>query len=465
MRRIVKLLMIVVLMGAIGSCAGIGAETVRGFGFGGSMAAAFFPDLSGVNAFLSESDLDPFCDYLIGAGGSGRGGVIGGPVAGGIGWGVIATSEKEDRYAELVFGAGGVDLGVAIGGDERSVLTVGAVLGGGAMVLSLGVEETEASCFSPAGIVPEPTKRTIGRAIGFVQPYVSLEAQLFSWVGLELRIGYVLPVFGVPFGDLVGIPAPSLDLSGPMVSLGVVFGGIVGTSPDGTRVDETTGKLGGSIVLPEGGDLRIENGLGNVVITAYPIDATQTESQRVVEWTAVLSGRPRQLAGLDVRVDDTTSGVVLRSTGEGRIDYEIRVPTGTSLEIRNGVGRVAISSHEAESVVIENGIGDIELHQVKVLALVLVGGIGKAELVDVEAVTLVAHLGIGEITLDHPVGAPATVIARTGLGDVSYGAFPEASGWVQGQFGESGELVLGGGGPVFDLSVGLGAIDVRPLQP
>jgi len=465
MRRIAKLLMIAALAGAIGSCAGIGAETVRVFGFGGSMTVAFFPDLSGVNAFLSENDLDPFGDYLIGGGGSGRGGVIGGPVAGGIGWGVVAVSEKEDRYAGLVFGGGGFDLGIAIGGDERSVLTVGAILGGGAMVLDLGVQEAEGSCFSPTGIVPEPIQWTMGRAIGFVQPYVSLQAQLLSWVGLELRIGYILPVFGVPFSDLVGIPAPVLDLSGPMVSLGFAFGGIADTSPGGVRMDDAIPALGGSIVLSDGADLRIENELGDVVITSYPIDVTQTGSLRVVEWTAIRRGGPRQLAGLDVQVDDTPSGVALRSTGTGRIDYEIRVPKGTSLEVRNGMGDVVLSSHEAESVVIENGIGEIELHQVKAVALVVAGGIGSIKLVDVDAVALTVHLGIGEITLDHRVGVPATVAARTGLGGVSYGTFPESSSSIQGRIGKSGKLVLGGGGPVFDLSVGLGEIEVRPLQP
>ncbi len=38
----------------------------------------------------------------------------------------------------------------------------------------------------------------------------------------ELRLGYILPVFGIDFGDLIGIPAPSLDLSGPTVSFGIL---------------------------------------------------------------------------------------------------------------------------------------------------------------------------------------------------------------------------------------------------
>jgi len=465
MRRILKWMAVAALTSVIGLSVSMAVLAGRGFGFGGGMVVAFFPDLSGVNAFLSENGLDPFGDILIGGGGNGRGGMIGGPAAGGIGWGVVAGSEAEDRYAELVFGGGGFDLGAAIGGDESSVLTVGVVLGGGAMVLTLAVEETEPFGLSPAGIVIQPTERTIGRAMGFIQPYVSLEAQLLSWLGLELRIGYVLPVVGVAFGDLGGIPAPSLDLSGPMVSLGIVFGGIVSVAPAEATVDESTTEIGGSVVLSENADLRIENTMGDVVITSYPVDVTQTGSQRVVTWTALRTGRPRQLAGLHVEVEDTATGVALRTTGRGRVDYEIRVPTGTSLAVKNGMGRVALSSHGADSIVVENGIGDIEFHRVAAGALAVVGGVGSARLVDVEAAALTAQFGIGRIALDLPVDAVATVTARTGLGDVIYGVFPAMSGSVKGRFGKSGELVLSGGGPVFDLNVGIGEIDIQPLQP
>jgi len=464
MASIGRLLAVAALIGALGAFPGIAAETVRAFGFGGGMATAFFPDLSEVNAFLSENGLDPFGDSLIGAGGNGRGGTIGGTVAGGIGWGVVAASEMGDRHAELVFGGGGVDVGWAIGGDDRSVLTVGCVLGGGATVLTFGVEEAEPQRVESSGIVIGPAERTIGTAIGLACPYVSLEAQLLSWVGLELRIGYLLPLFGIPFGDLLGVPAPSLHLSGPLVSLGLVFGGI-GAVPEGGEVGvERPVETGGSFVLAEGAELCVENGRGNVVVLSYPAGAAQTGSGRV-EWTASVDSKPRKRPGPSVAVEGTSTGVVLRTAGCGRVDYEVRIPAGTSLAVRNGVGGVEVSSHEAESIVIENGVGDIRLSGLQASALVVAAGIGDVELIDVEAVALTAHVGIGKLALGLRADAPATIVARVGLGDAFCDPFPGTAGGISGRFGRGGKLVLAGGGPLFDLSIGIGRLEVRALQP
>jgi len=200
----------------------------------------------------------------VGVGGGGRGGVIGGPAFGGIGWGVFATSESEDRCAELVFGGGGFDIGAAIGGDESSVLTIGVVLGGGANVLTLTAPSVNPDGFTPRGVIPEPTSRELGRAVGFVQPYVSMSARLLPWMAFEFRFGYLLPVLGIDFGDSPGIPAPSLDLSGPTVSAGLVFGGIASGSKRSTEEEglgePVTLESDGSFVVAADGELLLENG-------------------------------------------------------------------------------------------------------------------------------------------------------------------------------------------------------------
>ncbi|MFC2100090.1 hypothetical protein ACFLSF_04595, partial [Candidatus Bipolaricaulota bacterium] len=174
MKRMVCVFLVATCIGVIGYGVALAEPVGRGFGFGGAMAMAFFPDMTGINTFMSENGMDPFGDVLIGAGGSGRGGVIGGPAFGGVGWGMLAMSGTEDRHAELIFGGGGFDLGAAIGGDESSVLTIGAVLGGGATVLMLSENMAEVERVCPTGIIVEPTHREIGRAIGFVQPYLSM---------------------------------------------------------------------------------------------------------------------------------------------------------------------------------------------------------------------------------------------------------------------------------------------------
>jgi len=471
--------MILACIGAMGSSLVMAEPVTRGFGFGGAMAMAFFPDMTGLNTFMSENGLPPMGDFLIGAGGGGRGGVIGGPAFGGIGWGVLATSESEDRYAELVFGGGGFDIGAAIGGDESSVLTVGAVLGGGANVLTLIGTFADPDGLTPSGVVPELTSRELGRAVGFVQPYVSMSAQLVPWVGFELRLGYVLPVFGIDFGDLLGIPAPSLELSGPTVSFGFVFGGIGSTAssdddkPSGhaevtsasDRSFVVRAESDGSFVVHAEDELIIENALGDIVISGYAVDATQPASDLVVEWQAVRMATERRIDELLVLSDVTDVGTTLKTVGAGYVDYIVRVPTGINLKVRNGAGDIKLVSYEAQTIIIENGVGDVDLQGVRATALIVAGGVGKIDLPDVDAQTMIVDLGIGEIELGLPVSASATVTAKAIIGDVSIDRFPGMFGGVRGFLGKSGDVTLGSGERTVALDVGLGRIGIEIRQP
>lgn len=461
--------MILTCIGAVGSSLALAEPVTRGFGFGGAMAMAFFPDMTGINTFMSENGLPAMGDLLIGAGGGGRGGVIGGLSLGGIGWGVLAISESEDRHAELVFGGGGFDLGAAIGGDGGSVLTIGAVLGGGANVLTLTGILDDPEDVAPSGIVPEPTSRELIHAMGFVQPYVSMSAQLLPWMGFELRLGYVFPVFGIDVGDVLGIPAPSLDLSGPTISLGLVFGGIgsTATSDDDKPIGhaQVTSSSDGSFVVQADAELVIENELGDIVISGYTVDTTDTSSDLVVEWQAVRTATERRIAELQVVSDVTDIGATLKTVGTGRVDYILRVPTGIDLTVRNGAGDINLVSYEAQTIIIENGVGEVDVRSVRAIALIVAGGIGKVDLADVDAQTLIAELGIGEIVLGLPISASARVIAKAGIGDVSIDRFPGMTGGVRGFLGKSGNVTLGHGEQMVELNVGLGKIEIEMRIP
>jgi len=463
------LFMILACISAVGSSLALAEPMTRGFGFGGAMAMAFFPDMTGINTFMSENGLPAMGDILIGAGGAGRGGVIGGPSFGGIGWGLLAISESEDRHAELIFGGGGFDLGAAIGGDERSVLTIGAVLGGGANVLTLTGILDDPEDVAPSGIVPEPTSRELIHAMGFVQPYVSMSAQLLPWMGFELRLGYVFPVFGIDVGDVLGIPAPALDLSGPTISLGLVFGGIgsTATSDDDkpTGRAQVTSSSDGSFVVPADAELVIENELGDIVISGYAVDTTDTASDLVVEWQAVRMATERRIAELQVVSDVTDIGATLKTVGNGRVDYILRVPTGIDLTVRNGAGDINLVSYEAQTIIIENGAGEVNVRSVRAIALIVAGGVGKVDLADVDAQTLIAELGIGEIVLGLPVSASARVIAKAGIGDVSIDRFPGMTGGVRGFLGKSGSVTLGNGAQMVELNVGLGKVEIEMWMP
>ena len=468
MKRKLCLLTILVLIGVLSSSLAM-AEPARGFGFGGAMTMAFFPDMSEINAFLSENGLDPMPDFLIGAGGGGRGGTIGGPVFGGTGWGVLAISEREDLSAKLIFGGGGLDLGRAIGGDEGSVLTIGAVLGAGANILS--VTGYLAQMIEPEGLVPELTHHEVRCIVGFAQPYVSMSSQLLPWMGFDFRIGYVIPLLGAEFGGFLGIPAPSLELSGPTVSFGFVFGGIglPAKSDDGDDKPsghaQVTSASDGSFVVQADGELVIENGLGDIVISGYEVDTTEPASDLVVEWQAVRTASERWIDELQVQLDVTDMDTTLKTVGRGDVDYVLRIPTGIDLKVKNGAGDINLVSYEAQTIIIENGAGDVALQEVSAAALIVAGGVGKIDLPDVDAQTLIADLGIGEIVLGLPMSASARLIAKAGIGDVSIDRFPGMIGGVSGFLGKSGNVALGHAERMIELNVGIGRIGIEMRMP
>lgn len=436
-----------------------------GFGFGGGGAMAFFPDLAGIDTFLSANGLDPLeGGFLIGGGGGGRGGVIGGMTFGGMGFGIVAESEGADRSAELVVGAGGFDVGFAVGGSERSVLTLGVVLGGGAAVLDLSFWDV-VPMQGGRGVVPVPVEtREIGRVFGFILPYVSMEAQVLGFMGLEVRMGYLLPIVGVDFGDGLGIPAPSLDLSGPFLGFSLVFGGI----GDGgaKRGAERTATSGGSIDLGSATDLSLENGAGTIRITSYVVAPSQTTSARTLEWEAVRRApRPQGLSSLQVDVTQTATGVSLRTVGIGDVDYAIRVPAGTNLDVVSGAGRIEIMSYAGADVSISLGAGEIVLDDIQAASLSVSAGVGSLSLSGTQASELTARIGMGEIRLVVLPDVSATIAASVGLGELTIAGFPDVAAAPQGIVRRTLHAVLGGGTAQVTLSAGMGEIGIVSAVP
>lgn len=208
------------------------ASAENGTGFltcGGVQTIVCFPDVTGINAFLAESRLDPFGRMLLGAGGSGRLGRIGGVALGASAWGFTTSSGNAQAEAQLYGAAGGLDLGWEVDRDERSAMTVGVVLGGGVNLMRVSgyphpTALPEEIVSEPSnGLVPEPD-RVLGVITLLGQPYVGATARLTPWLSVEFRFGYALQVAVHEFGDLIGLTGPSLVLSGPMISVGVAIG-------------------------------------------------------------------------------------------------------------------------------------------------------------------------------------------------------------------------------------------------
>jgi len=487
MKRMLGLITVLVCIGAMGSSLVMAEPASRGFGFGGAMGMAFFPDMTGINTFMSENGLPSMGRLLVGSGGNGRGGTIGNLVFGGIGWGLMGFSQSDNFYAELVSAGGGFDLGAAIGGSEDSVLTIGVVLGAGANVLSLsGVFDDDSDDLddvTTCSIVPAPTNRELVHVNGFVQPYISMAAQLLSWVGFELRLGYIFPVVGMDVGDLVGIPAPSLEMSGAIASFGFVFGGI-GPSEEEmqARLEARTAAVDheeaeepdknmitmaseGSFLVAVGDEIIIENGMGNLEISAYPADSTDTSGDLIVQWQALRTAKEERIEELQVIVEDADGAMTLHTTGSGRIDYAVQIPTGIDLKVKNGVGNITLVGLEAQTIIIENGVGEMYLRSLDAAALLVTGGLGKISLSDVGAQTLLADLGLGEIDINLSVDTSARLLAKAGLGDISLERFPGMTGGVRGFLGASANATLGHGKGMIELNVGLGKIDISMTQP
>jgi len=209
---------------AAAACA---ADAQIGFGGGGPGLGLYMPELTQVNAFLEDAGFPQLDGDLLLIGGSGRGGVVPGLTYGGAGWGAWIESDTGTRHADYGIGLGGFDLGYAVGGDAHSVLTLGAVMGGGGAEVVLTEHPVSSSDgWNPEGIIVEPTRQIYDSAFVFVAPYVDMQIRLLPWMGIGLRAGYLLPFLELNGQDDGPLDAPDLALPGTYVRLSVVFGGL-----------------------------------------------------------------------------------------------------------------------------------------------------------------------------------------------------------------------------------------------
>ena len=218
---------LVVLLGTI---AGFAAEASVGFGEGGPSLGLFFPDLSEVSAFAQASGFPALEGSLWLAGGHGRSGSLGGISVGGCGWGAWIESKSGEQTTRYVVGWGGSDVGLVIGGSERSVLTIGAVLGGGGGGLELIDQDVSEGTPVPLGITIEPTHLSYGVAFLATAPYVDMQIMPFDWIGIGVRAAYLVSPISFSWLEIAGDAAASPELapSGLVVSFAIVFGGMAG---------------------------------------------------------------------------------------------------------------------------------------------------------------------------------------------------------------------------------------------
>jgi len=206
----------------------VSEKPAMGFGFGGPLIGLFTVTLGSedeadsINGILTANGYGPLPERILTFGGGGGGGVIGGFSFGGSGWGGSVSSIRAGKKAELSLGFGGMDIAYAVGGNDRSLLLVGAVLGGGGLDLQL--RERIPESFEDA--VADPTTTTLSRGFFAAEPYVAFQVQPLSWLGFEVHLGYLLSLAGSWEEGGQEIEGPALELSGPFFGLTVAFGGI-----------------------------------------------------------------------------------------------------------------------------------------------------------------------------------------------------------------------------------------------
>ncbi len=437
------------------------------FGLGGSTLGLFFPDLTAVDAFLTDNGFGGFGDAMLFSGGRGRGGALHGLSLGGIGWGGEVKSSVENRYAELAIGFGGLELGRVIGGDERSLLTLGVVLGGGGSSLTL-IEDVSAfgedhDPFGPCGIVPEPAVLSRHGAFGAVEPFVSLQVQPLHNLGFELHLGYLLPLFSFEWGD-AELEGVSRGLAGPAVGFSVTWGAIgrpvIGPVFERPELEETIDQS----VLLAGPCVEVDNAIGEITVeTAESADAESTVR-------IVATKRARSQATLDrvsVLIEPTRCGLTVHSKGPRNgyweIDYVITVPAGIEIEAKQAAGDVRLLDVSSTAAV-ELGLGEVEVSGFTGSSLTVSSGAGDVRLSDVEAETIEVGLGTGDIEIVLPNEASYEVVAEAGIGEIRIGPFPGVEAIEAGGFASSVGATLGAGGRSLSAKVGVGEIEIRPAS-
>jgi len=467
-RSIVRFGLVLLTIASVGLAVAAGSEDALVFGLGGSSIGVLFPDFGAIDEFLAKEGFAPVPDRLFVAGGRGRGGVLYGPSIGGLGWGGEVSSRIENRTASLSGGFGALELGVVIGGDTRSLLTVGLALGGGGMDFTLlqGGVDVDNGCYtSPCGLVIDPVIRSAYQVFGAVEPFVSMAVQPLPWIGFEVHLGYLLPLAAFQWGD-EGLRDAMCrtTLTGPVAMLSVSWGSI-GRMPRIPEVVEAAEDLTVGFVGP---CIDIESPLGEIVVTSDPILAIQTGSEAVARIEALKWAESDEvLEAVKVVAEPSRCGLRLFSVAADDalwgVNYEVTVPQGVTLRVKLAAGEVSVRDYVG-SAEVDVEAGSVKVDAFRGEALSVRVGAGTARIVDLEAASAQVDIGVGGASVRLRESAAYEVDASVGTGRIAIDGFPGIGARFATGLGKHVAVTLGNGGNRLVLDAGVGAIDLRPLN-
>ena len=430
------------------------------FGLGGSSGGLFLPEIEAINMYLVDAGFGALPDIAWSAGGRGRGGMLPGLSIGGIGWAAGASSQGENRSADYGVGFGGIELGYVAGGDERSLLTFGLVLGGGGSALTLWQgAEGGSGCLSesPKGVVVGPITISAASAFFAIEPFVSFQVQPVPFIGFELHLGYLLPVVGYEWGD-IALAEKSLLPRGPVIGVTMTWGTIGRLRTGGLVGEETVVRT----VELEGPCVLVEGTMGEIVVEAWPGDESGIEvtATKHTLWAA-------DLEHVEILVEPTRCGLVVRADGPTMspwgVDYHLRIPATAELDVRHGIGSVQLSGLSGQAIV-ELGVGQIIIDAFGGPSLEVDAGVGHVALSHVSGGRVDLALGTGDIDVELSADASYELRAGVGIGGLTFDTFPglEATGFT----GPGGhvEATIGAGEHEFSIDLGIGEASVSMTE-
>ncbi len=222
--------LVVALSGAV---AALGQVSV-GLGSGGPLIGLLTFDLSPLTAALTAAGYPAVDGPVVVFGGGGAGGILGGPVFGGLGFGGSLSKLEADKRTDLELGYGGVVVEFARQAGKGAVIAVGTVLGGGG--LDLTARARYPVDFADSLATPAVSRFSLGFFGGLA--YLRLQIQALPWLAVEGWAGYFLAFPGQWEEGGREIAGPKLDLRAPFFGLRISFGGI--GSPDEPQPEAPT---------------------------------------------------------------------------------------------------------------------------------------------------------------------------------------------------------------------------------
>lgn len=214
---------LVVAVATLGSLAwGAEGELLGGLGHGGFLAGVLNLDFAPLNAALAAAGYPTVTGPMLVLGGGGSGGVLGGALFGGLGFGGSLTAIEGERRVDLELGYGGVVIELNRPAGKTAVLGLGVVLGGGG--LDLTARARRPSDFADSLANPPVSQLSLGFLGGL--GYIRLGLQVFPWLAVDGWAGYFLAFPGQWEEGGREIGGPRLQLRAPFIGIRVSFGGI-----------------------------------------------------------------------------------------------------------------------------------------------------------------------------------------------------------------------------------------------